>query len=192
MRFFALISLIVVSFTRHSQPPVPNFTVKNIDGNSISLDGYKNAAGVAIIFTSNNCPYDIYYKERIRTLIKNYQDKIQFILVNSHQDPEETVEKMKIAYGAWALPVPYLVDKDQIVQQALGARKSPEVFLLKRPDSNRDENFVVVYSGGIDDNPQAPQAVTSYYLKIAIDRLLAAQEINLQPVRSGGCTIRKK
>lgn len=188
MRFFALISLIVVSFTGLSQTPVPNFAVNNVDGMPISLDSYKNSAGVAIIFTSNTCPYDIYYKERIRTLIKNYQDKIQFILVNSHQDAEETIDKMRIAYGAWALQVPYLADKDQVVQQALGARKSPEVFLLKPLNGN----FAVVYSGGIDDNPQAPQAVTSYYLKIAIDRLLAAQEINLQPVRSGGCTIRKK
>ncbi|HWA32547.1 MAG TPA: redoxin domain-containing protein [Cyclobacteriaceae bacterium] len=186
MKAFAVILLLAGSSVLRAQTPVDSFTVNNVDGVSVSLDSYNNAPGVVVIFTSNYCPYDGYYKLRIRDLIKSYNDKIPFILVNSH--PDESLQSMKIAYGAWALPVPYLADKDQVAMDALGAKKSPEVFLLKSVNGK----FVSLYNGALDDNPQAPEGVTSYYIKQAIDKLLASQDVNVPSVRPVGCSIRKK
>ncbi len=186
MKGFAIISFVLFACAAQAQTPVNNFSVSNVDGANISLDTYSNAPGVVIIFTSNYCPYDGYYKLRIRDLIKAYNDKIPFILVNSH--PDESLQSMKIAYGAWALPVPYLADKDQVAMEALGAKKSPEVFLLKSSNGK----FVSLYNGALDDNPQAPEGVTSYYIKQAIDKLLAGQEVDVPSVRPVGCSIRRK
>ena len=186
MKAFVMIVLIFGCVAVQAQTPVGSFTVMNVDGTSVSLDSYNNAAGVVVIFTSNYCPYDGYYKLRIRDLIKNYNDKVPFILVNSH--PDESMQSMKIAYGAWALPVPYLADKEQVAMSALGAKKSPEAYLLKSVNGK----FVTLYSGALDDNPQAPEGVTSYYIKQAIDKLLASQDVNMPSVRPVGCSIRQK
>jgi hypothetical protein len=186
MKAFVMIVLILGCFAVRAQTPVGSFAVMNVDGSSVSLDSYKNAAGVVVIFTSNYCPYDGYYKLRIRDLIKNYNDKVPFLLVNSH--PDESLQSMKIAYGAWALPVPYLADKEQVAMSALGAKKSPEAYLLKSVNGK----FVTLYSGALDDNPQAPEGVTSYYIKQAIDKLLTGEDVNMPSVRPVGCTIRQK
>jgi peroxiredoxin len=188
MKYLFLTLILTAGLLLRAQTPVQTFTVNNIDGSPISLDSYSASPGVVVLFTSNNCPYDNYYKLRIRELVKSYNNRVPFILVNSYPESEESVASMKIAYGAWGLAVPYLADKEQMALQALGAKKSPEVFLLK----NINGKFVSLYSGALDDNAQAPEGVTSYYIKQALDNLLASGESNIPSVRPVGCSIRKK
>ena len=189
MRRLLIGILVAVSFSVVAQTPVQNFTLTNVvDGASVSLESYPSCSGLVVLFTSNTCPYDGYYTARLKHLITTYQGKIQFLLVNSYQEPEESAIKMKSAYDSWTLPVPYLADKDQAAMECLGARKSPEAFLLK----NNGGKFTVVYSGSIDDNAQVSAAVTESYLRSAIDKLLAGQQINTPTVRAIGCSIRKK
>jgi len=172
-----------------AQIPVQNFTLTNVaDGSAISLENYPTCSGLVVIFTSNVCPYDGYYTARLKHLIATYQGKIQFILINSYQEPEESAIKMKSAYDAWTLPVPYLSDKDQVALECFGARKSPEAFLIK----TNGGKFTIVYSGAIDDNAQVSAAVTETYLRSAIDKLLTDQKIEVATTRAVGCSIRKK
>jgi hypothetical protein len=119
-------------------------------------------------------------------MISTYNGKIQFLLVNSNIEPEESVEKMRIHYTD--MNVPYLADKDQLVLNLFGAKKSPEAFLLK----NSAGKSSVVYSGAIDDNPQVPKDANQKFLKDAIDKMLAGQKIEVSINRAVGCTIRKK
>ncbi len=189
MKNFFLFFFMMVSLTLTAQTPVQNFTLINVaDGASISLNSYPARSGLVIIFTSNVCPFDNYYFDRIRNLINAYPGKIQFLLINSFQDPEESADKMKTTYSLWNLPVPYLADKEQIAMDCLGAKKSPEVFLL----SGSPGKYQVAYHGAIDDNPQSPPAVTAHYLNAAIDKLLAGQKIDVATVRAVGCTMRRK
>ncbi|HMR58033.1 MAG TPA: hypothetical protein PKC10_11970 [Cyclobacteriaceae bacterium] len=83
---------------------------------------------------------------------------------------------------------PYLADKDQIAMEILGARKSTEVFLL----STAGAKLNIVYSGAIDDNPQVAKDVKQFYLKDAMDKLLAGQKIEIANQRAAGCSIRRK
>ena len=186
MKGTLFVFFVVVSFSLAAQTPVQNFALTNVaDGSPLSLETYSN---VAIIFTSNNCPYDKYYLDRIKGLVKLYDGKIQFLLVNSYQEPEENFEKMKEAFVKWGIPVPYLSDKDQIAMRFLGAKKSPEVFLLR----GSGKSHYITYSGAIDDNPQIANAVSQNYLKEAIDKLLAGSNADTPVVRAIGCTIRRK
>ena len=181
--------LLMISLGLQAQTPVQNFTLINvIDGSTVSLESYPTCTGLAILFTSNACPYDGYYTARIKDLIDTHQGKIQFLLINSFQEAEEAVDKMKTFHGRWGLPVPYLADKEQAAMACLGAKKSPEVFLLK----NTNGKYTVVYNGAIDDNPQVASAVTQPYLKTAIDKMLAGQKIESPIIRAVGCSIRKK
>lgn len=189
MRKLLVVILMAVSSSAVAQTPVQNFTLTNVvDGATISLDNYPTCSGLVILFTSNVCPYDGYYTARLKHLITTYQGKIQFLLVNSYQEPEESAVKMKSTSDTWTLSVPYLADKDQTAMECLGAKKSPEAFLLK----NNGGNFSVVYSGAIDDNAQVSAAVTESYLRSAIDKLLAGQSVGTPTVRAIGCSIRRK
>lgn len=166
---------------------VKDFSLTNTkDGKVVSLSGLSASTGTAIIFTSHECPFDNYYKERLKDLVAQYSGKVQFVFINSNQESQESIEQMAIHYKD--INVPYLADKDQVAMEALGARKSTEAFLL----STANGKLNVFYSGAIDDNPQVAKDVKQAYLKDAIDKLLAGQKLDVANQRASGCTIRRK
>ncbi len=184
-----IVAIILTITVSVSAQQVANFSLNNVvNGKDVSLDTYPSCAGLAIIFTSNTCAFDDYYRARIGKLASNYHDKVPVILVNSSPDPTETVDNMKRKAQQLNLTIPYLSDKDQTLMQRLGATKSPQAFLLK----NEGGKFTIVYRGAIDDNAQVEADVHQAYLKDAIDILLTNQKIETPEVRPTGCTIRKK
>ncbi len=183
-----IIALMMLSGAALAQQ-VANFELTNVtNGKTVSLDTYPSCSGVAVIFTTNACAYDEYYRARIVKLSKDYQDKVPVLLVNSSADPAESVDNMVKKSQQLALTLPYLADKDQSLMQKLGATKSPQAYLLK----NDNGKFLIVYNGAIDDNPQVEADVRHAYLKDAIDIMLTNQKIATAEVRPVGCTIRKK
>ena len=172
----------------HAQS-VANFSLTNvITGSMVSLDTYPSCSGVVIIFTSNACAYDEYYRSRISALSNEYQDKVPVLMVNSGIEPIEANDNMVRKAQQLGLKVPYLADKDQTLMQRLGATKTPHAFLLK----NNGGKFSLVYNGAIDDNAQVQGDVRHSYLKDAIDIMLTNQTIQTSEVRPIGCSIRKK
>jgi peroxiredoxin len=181
---YLLVVLIFIYAGSFAQKSIPNFTLVNTySGDSISLHQYSNASAIVVIFVSNECPYDNYYKQRITELIDRYSGKIQFLLINSNGTPAESINQMALHYTD--VKIPYLADKDQKVMALFGARKSPEAFLLK-PEGAK---FIVHYSGAIDDNPQMAQDTKQNYLLDAISKLLAGEKIEIRSNRVVGCSI---
>src|SRR5215203_1602257 len=89
--------------------PIANFSLTNVlNGKVVSLDTYPSCAGVAVIFTSNACAFDDYYRSRIDKLSKDFQDKVPVLLVNSSPDPLETVDNMTRKAQQLNLNIPYL------------------------------------------------------------------------------------
>ena len=188
MKIITTVIFIVFSALAYGQLPVQNFTLNNVDGGPVSLDSYASVAGIAVIFTGNECAFDNYYTDRIKLFIEMFSGKIQFLLINSYVEPGESADKMATKYKRWGFTVPYLIDKDQTAMNILGAKKSPEVFLLK----NTGGKFMIVYQGALDDNPQMASDVKQNFLKTSIDKLLAGQKIDVPVMRAVGCSIRKK
>lgn len=183
------IALAFLNLTAFAQLPIQDFSLLNVGDNStVSLESFQSCAGLVVLFTSNDCAYDGYYTSRVKSLINSYKGKIQFLLINAYLEPNEAADKMKIKYDSWALGVPYLADKSQTAMECLSARKSPEAFLLK----NTGGKYFLFYSGAIDDNPQVANDVKQNYLKEAIDKLLAGQQIDVANVRAVGCSMRRK
>jgi hypothetical protein len=181
-----LFAAAVGSLAVHAQE-VKDFSLVNVaNGKTVSLNTYPSCAGIVILFTSNACPYDEYYRGRIDKLAREYQDKVPVLLVNSHNDPNESIDNMKKKAAGWSLP--YLADKDQVLMSSLGVAKSPSAYLLK----NNGGKFVLIYSGAIDDNAQVEADVRHHHLKDAIDIMLANQKVATVEVRPVGCSIRKK
>lgn len=171
-----------------AQPVIGSFACADVtSGSVVSLDKYSGSPALVVLFTSNECPFDNYYTDRIATLVSRYANQVPVLLVNSHLDPMESEENMKKEAAGWSFRAPYLADKNQTAMEMLGAKRSPEAFLLKPSD----KGFQVVYSGALDDSPQIPGAVSVQYLRDAIESLLGGKPLPAS-VRAAGCSIRKK
>lgn len=183
-----LLFLLSVTFADAMGQVVKNFELVDvISKKTVSLDSYGSSKGILIVFTSNACPYDEYYRNRLDGISKTYQNRLPVLLVNAYTEPAESASKMLEKAQELRLSVPYLADKKQVLIANLGVKKSPEAFLLK----NENGNFSVVYRGAIDDNPQVEGDVRHHYLREAIDALLGNQKIAVPQVRAVGCNIKR-
>jgi thioredoxin-related protein len=183
-----LLFVLSVSFSGAMGQVVKNVQIVDVVSNkTVSLDSYASPKGILIVFTSNSCPYDEYYRNRIAAISKAYQNRVPVLLVNGYTEPAESAENMLAKAQHLKLNVPYLADKNQALIANLDVRKSPEAFLLKTENGN----FSVVYRGAIDDNPQVEADVRHYYLRDAMDALLANQKIKVPQVRAVGCNIKR-
>lgn len=188
MKNVLVILLGLMSSTAAAQV-VSGFSLPNVINNeTVSLESYPSCQGIVLLFTSNACPYDEYYRKRIATLAGTYNDRVPVLLVNAHPGPEESVEHMRTTARSLNFSTPYLADKDQVLMSQLNARKSPEAFLLK----NDNGKFTVVYRGAIDDNAQVDADVRHHYLRDAIDIMLTNQTIGTPEVRPVGCNLKRK
>ena len=153
---------------------------------TISLSDFSNKKAIAIVFTSNVCPYSVYYEGRITQLIAEFSNEVQFILINSHSDTKESSSEMKNKLSAWGLSIPYIADKDGAIKKIFNARKSPEVYLL----NSRGSTFSIFYKGAIDNNPQVASDVKNRYLKKNVESLLSGRPSSTGSTRPIGCIIK--
>ncbi|MEX1241705.1 MAG: redoxin domain-containing protein [Cyclobacteriaceae bacterium] len=190
-KILLLILLIASGFSNQNVmgQEVKNFKLVNVlNSQPVSLDSYAGTEGIVLIFTSNSCPYDEYYRKRIEALSQAYQGRVPLILVNSHAEPTELAEQMQEKVKQLQLTIPYLADKDQTLMSDLNVRKSPEAFLLK----NVNGKFSIVYRGAIDDNAQVEADVRHHYLRDAIEIMLTGEKIAVPEVRPVGCNVKRK
>ncbi len=181
MKSIITISLLLMGSLLASAQSIFDISLKNVETDeTVALSNYQNGKGVAIIFMSVKCPYAKYYESRLQKISQEYSSKgLVFLMVNANST--ESFELMK--KQGQNLGATYLSDKSKELSSLLGAKKSPEVFLL-----NSDGK--VYYSGAIDDNPQVASDVRSHYLKEAIDGLLAGKPSANSTNRPVGCMIR--
>ena len=108
-----------------------------------SLDDYKDKKAIVVAFVDTECPLSNLYVPTLIDLHKDYSGKgVQFLAVNSSR--QDSFVRMSAHAQERAIPFPVLKDFDQKVADALGAKRTPEVFLL---DSAR----MIRYRGRIDD-----------------------------------------
>lgn len=168
----------------------PDFSLKNIDGSTISLSDYSNEKGVMVIFSCNPCPYVIAYEDRIIDLHNRYASQgYPVVLINPNdaaKQPVDSIDEMRKRSNDKNYPFPYLKDEDQSVYQAYGASKTPEIFLLK---NNGDGNYTVVYTGTVDDNYKDASSVNVSYASNAVEALLKGENPDPASTVAIGCTI---
>lgn len=183
-----LLFMLCASFAHAMGQTVDNFDLLNVvNQQNVSIKNYASSPGLVLVFTSNDCPYDEYYRQRIGELSSTYAGRIPVLMVNAHTDPDESREKMAAKAKEWNLKSPYLADKAQTLAGRLNVRKSPEAFVLK----NQKGKFAVVYRGAIDDNAQVAGDVRHYYLRDAIDAVLNNTAVATPEVRPVGCNLKK-
>lgn len=171
---------------------IKDFSLKNVDGNSVSLSAYKDKKIVVVIFVSNACSYVNSYDSRIISAASKYADKsVSFLLINSSdasQSADESFENMQRIAKEKKYTFPNLQDANQSTALAFGVKKTPHAYLLE----NVQGKFMLRYSGAIDDSPQVADQAKAHYLTDAIDAILSGKSVSTAETKPAGCMIQWK
>ena len=97
---------------------------------------------------------------------------------------EESFELMRAKVMREKTNFPYLYDASQIVGKSFGADHTPHAFILWK----ENEQWIIKYSGAIDDNGEHPELANSF-IENTLTELLANKPISKAETSSFGCRI---
>jgi len=167
-----------------------DFSLKNIDGEMVSLADYEDAKGFIVTFTCNHCPYAVAYEDRIIALDAKYKEQGYPVIAINPNNPEmveeDSFENMKIRAKEKGFTFPYLLDEGQRIFPQYGATKTPHIYVLEKTDAGNR----VAYIGAIDDNHEDASAVTKKYVENAVDALLNGEQPEVTKTKAIGCSIK--
>lgn len=167
-----------------------DFSLKNVDGNMVSLSDYKDAKGFIVIFTCNTCPYAVASEDRIIALDQEFKGRGYPVIAINPNNPEvqsaDTFEKMQAKAADKGFTFPYLYDESHSLYATYGAKKTPHVYLLNKEKGQ----LIVKYIGAIDDNVRNAAGVKERFLANAIYELLAGKEVTVKETKAIGCSVK--
>jgi peroxiredoxin len=166
--------------------PVPSFTLPDTDGNAHTVPLATAPAATAIVVTCNHCPYVIAWNPRLRAVAEDYGDRgVRFLAINSNDAeryPADSPERMRQFVEDQQWPIPYLYDEAQEAARALGAERTPHVFVL-------DGEQRLAYRGAPDGDHEDP-ARNAEWLRAALDAVLAGDAVPEPETPVRGCTVK--
>jgi len=174
--------------------PAPDFELPGVDGKTHKLGDYSASPILVVVFTCNHCPIAQMYEQRIGQLAAVYKDKGVAVVAIQPNDPKairideldssdisDSLEEMKIRAEYKHLQYPYLYDGEtQSVTRAYGPQATPHVFVF-------DQDRRLRYEGRFD-NSYRIEMVKTQDARIAIDALLAHQEVAVKHTGVFGCS----
>ncbi len=177
----------------------PDFQLLGIDGKNYSLESFKDAEVLTIVFTANHCPTAQAYEARMKKLSADYAPgKMQMVAISSnhpgavcleelgYSDLGDTYEEMKIRAADQSYNFPYLFDGEtQEVAQAYGAVATPHFFVFDRERKLR-------YRGRFDEMEDPYTKPTQLDVRNAINALLAGKSVPVETTRAFGCSMKWK
>ena len=166
-----------------------DFNLKGIDGKTYSLNNFKDAKALLIIFMCNHCPYVKAKQETIKNLQAKYKDKgLVIIGINSNESenyPEDNFDGMVETAKEKGFNFIYLHDETQEVGKAYGASCTPDPFLF-------DAEQKLVYHGRLNNAMEPDQKPTEFDMDEAIDAVLEGKKPKHEFLFSIGCSIKWK
>ena len=172
----------------------PDFSLPGVDDKTYTLESFREAEALVIIFTCNHCPTSQAYEDRIKQLAADYKDKKVAIVAISPNDPEavrpdelgysdlgDSLADMKIRAKDKAFNFPYLYDgEDQKASRAYGPVATPHVFIFDKARKLR-------YAGRIDSSEKPDKAATRE-TRDAIEAVLAGRAVLVETTKAFGCS----
>ncbi len=164
-----------------------DFNLPATDGNTYSLDSFKDSKYLVIFFTCNHCPYVIGSDEVTRMTADRFKSNgVTFVAINANSkntyetdDFPHMVERMKENDFPWK----YLYDESQNVAFAYGALRTPHFYVF-------DENRKLVYTGRGADNPRDVSKMTVNDLENALEELTSGKPVSVPVTNPIGCNIK--
>lgn len=166
--------------------PLADRAMPSSNGSTQTLGDLVGSNGLVLIFWSNNCPWVDKYEDRIRDLSSRFSSGFGFVLVNSNDPvafPDESIEGIRKRASSSNYGVPYVLDEGSSLANALGATRTPHVFVFDGSNS-------LVYTGTIDDSPGDPGNVTESFLEDVLTAVAGGSKAPVSRTTSFGCRIK--
>lgn len=168
----------------------PGFSLPECRGGTVSLEDFRKASALLVIFMCNHCPYVKHVQKPLAALVKEYQARGAAVVGISSNDiashPDDGPEAMARVAREIGYTFPFLYDESQEVARAYHAACTPEFFLF-------DAQRKLVYRGQMDGSrPGNSIPVTGEDLRRALDATLAGKPVAGEQRPSIGCGIKWK
>jgi alkyl hydroperoxide reductase subunit AhpC len=170
----------------------PDFTLKSIDGETVSLADFKGKY-VVLEWVNHGCPFVVkhYDSGNMPALQKEYtgKDVVWLSICSSaegkqgHYTPGEW-QKLNAEKKGAASAV--LLDGDGTVGKEYGAKTTPHMYIVGKDGT-------LIYQGAIDDKPSTDAEDipgSKNYVKAALDEALAGKPVSTPTTKSYGCGVK--
>ncbi|MBX7166882.1 MAG: redoxin domain-containing protein [Pirellulales bacterium] len=166
---------------------VADFQLPTSSGETWSLADASEASLLVIAFMGTECPLAQLYAPRLEALARQYESRgVRLVAVDANA--QDSLEEIKAFAEQFNLTFPVLKDEGARVADALGATRTPEVFLL-------DASRTVRYHGRVDDQGRVGFVrleVGRNDLAVAMDELLAGKPVSQPELPAIGCLIGRR
>ncbi|MBZ4421961.1 redoxin domain-containing protein [Myxococcus sp. RHSTA-1-4] len=161
--------------------PVRQLLLEQADGSTVPLGQVLDPSeATVLVFWSTSCPCVRRYQARVEALHATYATRgVGVVAVDSNAD--DSLEELVRVARARGVTVPVLRDPGAVLADAVGARSTPTVVLVRRDGS-------VLFHGWMDNEREPGEPGREAYLEEAIEGFLARRSF---PARSPfyGCAI---
>ncbi len=156
----------------------PEFTLPDLDGRIHMLSDYRGRI-VIVNFWSAECPHAKRFDADITTCLAQWGADVALLSVASNANEPE--EMLAAAARRHKIPV-VLRDADGSVAVRYEAKTTPHAFLI-------DRRGILHYRGAVDDVSFRQREPTRFYLRAAVEALLAGRLPEVTEVQPFGCSI---
>jgi peroxiredoxin len=195
MKKLLLALFLISSFSLFAQvengDAAPGFTLKDVDGNPVSLSDFKGKT-VVLEWINPGCPFvrKFYTNQDMPKFQKKAAEMgVVWLAINSTSENHGDYLS-PVASKSWAeqhgFAATWLMDADGAVGKAYGARTTPHMFII-----NGDGK--VVYQGAIDSirnaDPANIPAARNYVMEV-LEAMKAGKDIAETQTRPYGCSVK--
>ena len=126
----------------------PDFSLTNVDGQTVSPADFQGAPALLVMFICNHCPFVKHIAHELAALGHEYQQRGVAVVAISSNDisnhPEDSPEQMVHEVENRGYTFPYLYDENKEVAKAYHAACTPDFFVF-------DGEQKLAYRGQLDD-----------------------------------------
>jgi peroxiredoxin len=168
----------------------PAFSLKNIDGRTLSFDDVKGEKGTLVMFICNHCPYVKAVIDRLvedcKVLQENGIGCVAIMPNDTENYPDDSFDNMKKFAKENGFTFPYVIDETQDVAKQYDAVCTPDIFGF-----NADGQLQ--YRGRVDSaGPNPAKSGTVRELREAMLQIAKEGAGPAQQTPSMGCSIKWK
>lgn len=173
----------------------PFFSLKSTSGSVRNLEDYHDAEILVLVQASNHCPYMQASQDTLKEIQTEYGPRhVQLVAINSNSaelQPEDSFELMVERAQQEGYNFDYLHDEDQSVARALGAVRTPEVFVFDRQRRlayHGAPQSILLDHRALESDEGETQS--EQYLRDALDALLADRRPRVTETPLLGCSVK--
>jgi len=177
--------------------PAPDFNLPATDGKNYTLNDFKDAKVLMVVFMCNHCPTSQAYEKRLINLTNEYASKgVRIVGISpnapsalridelGYSDVGDGFDDMKKRAKDAGYNFPYLYDGEtETASKQYGPVSTPHIFIF-------DQQRRLRYNGRIDDQENPAKTPHSLDARNAIDALLVGKEPPVAVTKTFGCSIK--